>query len=159
MDLELAARGCQGAGWQGETRAGRGGPSATPDGDAAGRAGGWRGSARPSVWISTEEDRPRCCGPSRRTGRVYAPCGLGLGGGLSAKPRPSGSSPRPPRRASRSRAAPTLSRVIAPPFFRAASPPRVASGLCLLARARSAARPPSQRALGRPTTRDPHAPD
>lgn len=132
----------------------RGGPSTAPSGDAAGRAGGWRGSARPPTWISTEECRPRFCRPSRRTGRVYAPFSPGLRGRLSARPRPSGSSPpTPPRRASLSRAAPTLSRVIAPPLFRAASPPRVSSGLCAPARARAfpclPARPLSARSVAR----------
>lgn len=75
----------------------RGGPSTAPDGDAAGRAGGWRGSARPPTWISTEEGGPTFCGPSRRTGRVYAPFGPGLRGRLSARPRPSGSSPPTPQ--------------------------------------------------------------
>lgn len=90
-------------------------------------------------------------------GRVSRLC-RGSGDGLVPKSRPR---LRPPGARVGPARAPRLSRVIAPPLFRASSPPRANSGPRSLSPAR--ARPPlsqsSQRALGGPTRRELNARD
>lgn len=87
--------------------------------------------------LRTAPSRSRICA-WLRTGRGCVASGAARPG-AQGRPRGEAPPPAPPlRRASRSRAAPTLSRVIAPPLFRAASPLRAVLGLsslvCALAR-------------------------
>lgn len=151
LELALRARGCHGTEQPGEIRRKSRGPGSR--GDAA--------SATPECAAAAGARTRSQLSPPRGSFRGRAALGaagvtVGLGGLRPARRgsrgRALGEAPPtapPPRRASRSRAAPTLSRVIAPPLFRAASPPRAASRPPSLARARPPARPLSARSAVR----------